>query len=94
MAGKHAHARELSVGLKNDLDQVSQLVDDFDWALNEQCFEYDECDMLLPFVKAGKAVFGVEYELDTAEFCAQANAMDFDWLKKNYDLDAERESCR
>ena len=91
---EHAHARELSVGLKNDLDQVSQLVDDFDWALNEQCFEYDECDMLLPFVKAGKAVFGVEYELDTAEFCAQANAMDFDWLKKNYDLDAERESCR
>ena len=94
LLAEHAHARELSVGLKNDLDQVSQLVEDFDWALNEQCFEYDECDMLLPFVEAGKAVFGVEYELDPSEFCAEAIAMDFDWLKKNYDLDAERESCR
>lgn len=91
---EHAHARGLSVGLKNDLDQVSQLVDDFDWALNEQCFEYEECDMLLPFVQSGKAVFGVEYELDTDEFCDDANEMNFDWLKKNYDLDAERESCR
>jgi len=32
----------------------------FDWALNEQCFEFDECDLLDPFVAAGKAVFGVE----------------------------------
>ncbi len=89
-----AHERGLSVGLKNDLDQVEDLVDYFDWALNEQCFQYSECDLLLPFIEAGKAVFGVEYELDTDRFCAQANAMDFDWLKKNYDLDAERESCR
>jgi hypothetical protein len=91
---EHTHSRGLSVGLKNDLDQVAQLVDDFDWALNEQCFEYDECEMLLPFVQKGKAVFGVEYELAANQFCAEANAMNFDWLKKNYDLDAERQSCR
>lgn len=89
-----AHARGLSVGLKNDLDQVEQLVDHFDWALNEQCFQYEECDRLLPFVAAGKAVFGVEYGGQPADFCAQANAMNLDWLKKNIELDAARVSCR
>lgn len=38
-----AHARALSVGLKNDLDQLGELVSHFDWALNEECFTYDEC---------------------------------------------------
>jgi len=89
-----AHARGLSVGLKNDLDQINELLPYYDWALNEQCFQYNECDSLLPFVNAGKAVFGVEYELATSQFCPKANAMNFDWLKKNYDLDAWRESCR
>ncbi len=89
-----AHERNLSVGLKNDLDQVQELLPYFDWALNEQCFQYEECHLLLPFVQAGKAVFGVEYELMPQEFCPQANAMNFDWLKKNYDLDATRQSCR
>lgn len=89
-----AHERGLSVGLKNDLDQVQQLVSVFDWALNEQCFKFNECSLLTPFIDAGKAVFGVEYSLETSEFCAQANAMNFDWLKKNLNLDATRVSCR
>lgn len=81
-----AHKRNLSVGLKNDLDQVRQLVHNFDWALNEQCFEYAECDRLLPFVNAGKAVFGVEYNGNPASFCPTLNAMGFSWLKKGEDL--------
>ena len=89
-----AHARGLSVGLKNDLDQVIELLPYFDWALNEQCFQYEECALLLPFIEAGKAVFGVEYELEPAEFCEQANEMDFDWLQKAYELDSWRVSCR
>ncbi len=89
-----AHKRGLSIGLKNDLGQVTELVGDFDWALNEQCFQYDECDTLLPFVQAGKAVFGVEYSGDTAVFCPQANAKNFDWLKKKIDLDSWRIPCR
>lgn len=89
-----AHARGLSIGLKNNLDQVRDLVVDFDWALNEQCFEYDECDLLVPFVEAGKAVFGVEYRGQPKVFCPWANAMHFDWLWKRLDLDAWRVSCR
>lgn len=56
-----AHARGLGIALKNDLDQVAALVDAFDFAVNEQCHQYNECDLLRPFTDAGKAVFNAEY---------------------------------
>lgn len=89
-----AHARGLSVGLKNDLEQLADLEPFFDWALNEQCFEYNECDLLMPFIENGKAVFHVEYEVDPAMLCSKANAMGFDSLVKLYDLDTWRIDCR
>lgn len=89
-----AHARGLSVGLKNDLDQVRDLLAHFDWALNEQCFQYRECSALAPFVGAGKAVFQVEYKLEPSQFCAEANALNFNSLRKNLDLNAYRVPCR
>jgi len=94
---EEAHARNLSIGLKNDLDQIEDLVAYFDWALNEQCFQFDECDMLLPFIETGKAVFGVEYiesEGDPAEYCPLANELGFSWLTKTLDLgDEPPNSC-
>lgn len=89
-----AHERNLSVGLKNDLDQIGDLEPFFDWALNESCFQYNECEPLVKFIDAGKAVFGVEYEGDPASFCPAANARNFDWLQKNPELDAWRYACR
>jgi hypothetical protein len=89
-----AHKRKLSIGLKNDLGQVVELEPYFDWALNEECFQYSECDSLLKFVNSGKAVFGVEYVGDPNSFCPAANAKNFDWLKKNLELDAWRFACR
>jgi len=89
-----AHARGFAIGLKNDLDQITDLLPYFDWALNEQCFQYIECDLLLPFVVANKPVFGIEYQSDTSSFCPLANQMNFDTLKKNWDLDAWRIACR
>jgi endo-alpha-1,4-polygalactosaminidase (GH114 family) len=59
---REAHLRGLAVGLKNDLDQVPDLVAEFDFALNEQCHEFDECDRLQPFVVADKPVFVAEYD--------------------------------
>ena len=88
-----AHERGLSIGLKNDMDQIPDLLDDFDWALNEQCFQFDECETLAPFIEAGKPVFNVEYELEPDEFCDEAVAMGFNSLKKNWDLDAWRHAC-
>jgi hypothetical protein len=84
-----AHERGLSIGLKNDLTQIDDLVEFFDWALNEECFQYDECEMLLPFVDAGKAVFGVEYRGEPAEYCPRAMTFGFSWLTKTIDLGPE-----
>ncbi|WP_456433301.1 endo alpha-1,4 polygalactosaminidase [Nitratifractor sp.] len=56
-----AHHRGLSIALKNDLAQAAELEPWFDFALNEQCHEFDECDLLDPFIRAGKAVFNAEY---------------------------------
>jgi hypothetical protein len=88
-----AHARGLSIGLKNDLGQVRQLEPWFDWALSEQCFQYDECERLLPFVRAGKAVFTVEYALPTRAFCARARRLGFMSMRKHRRLGAWRQAC-
>jgi hypothetical protein len=96
-----AHARGLAYGLKNALEDVEALLDDVDFAVNEQCFEYEECDKLTPLVRAGKAVFQVEYprgdetlEEHARTFCSKANRLDFDSLAKRMDLDAARVACR
>lgn len=93
---REAHARGLSIGLKNDLDQIPALVGDFDWALNEQCFEFDECDTQKPFIDAGKAVFNAEYSgaASASRICPKANARNLDTLIKPLELTASRVACR
>jgi hypothetical protein len=88
-----AHDRGLKIGLKNDLNQIQELVDDFDWILNEECFTYQECDQLLPFLNANKPVFVIEYGITPANFCSQANQQGFSALHKNWDLDAYFTDC-
>jgi len=88
-----AHARGLSIALKNDLEQAADLEPDFDWALTEQCFQYRECDRLRPFTDAGKAVWAVEYELAMPAFCPAARALGFAAMRKRLELDAWREPC-
>ncbi len=90
---EEAHSRGLAVGLKNDLEQISDLVDAFDFAVNEECFAYDECDLLLPFIQQGKPVFGIEYEGRPAKFCPQANTLGFQTVYKNLDLDEFQKPC-
>ncbi|MFO3797655.1 MAG: endo alpha-1,4 polygalactosaminidase [Anaerolineales bacterium] len=89
-----AHQRGLLVGLKNDLEQIPDLLAYFDWIINEECFSYGECELLLPFVQAGKPVFVIEYELEPSDFCPQALQMNFNALRKNWELDAYRVDCR
>ena len=88
-----AHARGLSIGLKNDLDQVADLLPHFDWALNEECVRYRECDRLRPFVEAGKAVFHVEYSGAPATICPAVLALRFSSLIKKPPVDAWRLAC-
>jgi hypothetical protein len=88
-----AHAYGLSVGLKNDPDQIPDLLSDFDWTLDEQCFQYQFCDQLLPFIQSGKPVFEVEYSLPIGDFCPQAVKMHFNSMRKHLSLDAYRVPC-
>ncbi len=67
---KEAHTRGLCIGLKNDLNQVEQLVEYFDFAVNEQCNEYNECEKLKPFINADKAVLNAEY-IDDSRYKTQ-----------------------
>ncbi|MBI5953704.1 MAG: endo alpha-1,4 polygalactosaminidase [Chloroflexi bacterium] len=88
-----AHQRGLKIGLKNDLEQIPDLLPYFDWELNEECFSFNECEMLLPFVKAGKPVFVIQYNTPPGEFCPQAEEMNFNAMQKNWELDAFRVPC-
>jgi hypothetical protein len=90
---REAHVRGLAVALKNDVDQVSQLVRDFDFAINEQCFQYRECGKLSPFVRRGKAVFHVEYSIPASRFCPVTTRLGFSSMRKHLDLGAWREPC-
>ncbi|MER5215899.1 endo alpha-1,4 polygalactosaminidase [Streptomyces sp. NPDC002838] len=93
LIAKLAHDRGMAVGLKNDLDQIPQLVGDFDFAVNEQCAQYDECAALKPFVAAGKAVFHVEYELPTHRFCSDSRRLNLSSMLKKYELGVWRRAC-
>ncbi len=56
-----AHNRGLAVALKNDVDQVVALSPDFDFAVNEQSHEFNECDVYAVFINNNKPVFNAEY---------------------------------
>lgn len=86
---EQAHSRGLSIGLKNDPEQVEDLVDDFDWSLVEECFAFEECDAYYPFIEAGKAVFAVSYEFSPDDVCPAVTSLNFSWLFKSWDLDDE-----
>jgi endo-alpha-1,4-polygalactosaminidase (GH114 family) len=88
-----AHRLNLAVGLKNDVEQAGALAAGFDFAVNEQCAQYSECDELKVFVAAGKPVFHVEYTLDPGKFCPQSKMLGFSSMRKKEDLGAWRQPC-
>ncbi len=56
-----AHKRNLSVALKNNVELIVELADYFDLVINEECFQYNECEGYRPMIEAGKPVFNAEY---------------------------------
>src|SRR5215475_8104046 len=78
-----AHTNGFAAGLKNDLGQAGDLQPYFDFAINEQCWQYRECNFPAPGLQAwppaGKAVFNVEYKLATSKFCPQANSSSYNF---------------
>ena len=93
---QEAHAHGLSIGMKNDGEQIADLLPHYDWALLEDCFDQGWCEQFSPFVAAGKAVFAAEYTdtgITTAQFCPQARTLHFSAILKHRELDAWREAC-
>jgi endo-alpha-1,4-polygalactosaminidase (GH114 family) len=96
-----AHSLGLSVALNNDIGQIPQLLPYFDFAIDEQCFEYADCLTsqnggrygLNEFVAAGKAVFDIEYQLKLSQFCPAASRDHFNALAKKLNLGAYRQAC-
>jgi hypothetical protein len=90
---KAARARGLDPGLKNALGLVPALVDDYGWALNEQCVQYRECGRYQPFIDAGKAVFGLEYSVSVDRMCRVSQRLGIWSQKKKLSLSAWRRAC-
>lgn len=93
-----AHARGLAIALKNDLEQIPELLDWFDLAVNESCAVYDECGTLAPFVDADRAVLHAEYVDAWGRAEARAEAVcgvapGLSTLVKTWDLGPERIAC-
>ncbi|MES9945689.1 MAG: endo alpha-1,4 polygalactosaminidase [Candidatus Thiodiazotropha sp.] len=86
-----AHERGLTVALKNDLDQVGELIDYVDLMVNEQCHEYNECHLLQPFITAGKPVLNAEYltsyQNNPNSVCIDAQQTNIRTLVLSVDLD-------
>ena len=81
------------VALKNDPGQIPQLLPSFDFAVDEQCFQYGGCG-LDRFVAAGKPAFDIEYQQPAKAFCPAANRENVNVLVKHLSLDAWRVACR
>ena len=83
----------MSVALKNDVEQIPQLLGSFDFSIDEQCATYHECRTLLPFIRRDRAVFHVEYELPRARFCTTTAPLGLSSMRKRLELGRYRELC-
>ncbi|MBI1857377.1 endo alpha-1,4 polygalactosaminidase [Candidatus Saccharibacteria bacterium] len=100
------HSFNLSVALKNSGDLVNKnlpngksVISAHDFAIVEQCYEYNECDTYKPFVNANKAVFVIEYKggassWPTSASCKDASIKNYDAYLMNLDLNGPRTPCR
>ncbi len=96
-----ARARGLKVALKNAVELVNQLEPHFDFAVNEQCHQYNECNSYSVFISKGKPVFNAEYSsiyvtdaTRRAQLCAISRSIGIRSLILPLDLNgAFRYSC-
>jgi len=90
---REGHKRGLAVGLKNALGLIGPLADRVDWALNEQCVEYDECGRYAPLVRRGVPVFVLEYSGNRRDVCGPTARVGIWAQRKHLDLDGWVRPC-
>lgn len=82
-----AHDRHLIVAMKNNAELASSVVDAYDLAIAEQCFQYNECSKYSPFTTQGKAVLSVEYSAMSNAQCSTARSSSLSLIYLNQVLD-------
>ena len=95
------HIKGLAVGLKDTFNLIGTLAREFDFAVTEQCHEYDECELTGAFTEHRKPVFNAEYPSDEAagftlqdEYCSEVDRLGMHTLILPLDLDGSwRISC-
>ena len=96
-----ARSRGLAVGLKNAGEIIPLVLGKMQWAVNEQCVQFGECDTWQPFIEAGKPVFHIEYPDGAPDMAAQkvnsicgnSDAKGFETVLKKMDLADWVEAC-
>jgi hypothetical protein len=96
-----AHARNLSIGLKNSGDLVPFVIDKVQWQVNEECVAFKECGTFRAFIAAGKPVFHIEYPdsaptIDAttkAQLCNDSRETGFSTILKKINLDSWIDAC-
>jgi len=83
-----AHERGIAAGLKNSVGLLKDLVDKFDFAINEQCSDYNECKAYTVFLDQNKPVFTALYGLETnktfmSKVCSAVGTLDLSVIIKD-----------
>jgi len=84
------HHRGMKVALKNNAELVNSISPQFDFAIAEQCFDYQECTSYAPFIKQGKAVLVAEYKPFSQNLCMRAANQKLSLAFFNLDLDGKK----
>ena len=91
-----AHARGLTIGLKNAPDMVTDSLAFFDFAIVEDAYYYEWIDSMLPFISNGKPVFAAEYTdlgVDFEAACDRSTRTGVSLILKDRQLTAFRIAC-
>lgn len=93
---REAHARGLSIGLKNVPELAAELEPHFDWAITEDCAAQGWCAELRPFARSGKPIWMLEYVgagVTLAGVCREARKHGFFAVLKRRALDGWSRGC-
>lgn len=94
---REAHKRGLAIGLKNAPELADAVIDRFQFAVTEDCFDQGFCGESKNFIKAGKPVFAIEYtdnQISFAAFCRKAAALGLSPLLKRRNLGVWEKRCQ
>ncbi|KAJ3636350.1 hypothetical protein Zmor_008615, partial [Zophobas morio] len=73
---REAHRLGLAIGLRNCVDLIGQFSEVFDFAVSEECLEFNDCKQYQSFYNQDKAIFAIEYSIkkDRITLCSEVSS--------------------